>query len=89
MQKDRSQGLMRSNIFVKGTRVQTPAKSVGVAHVKGTTAGSKKMVKNQCQIPAEVALLQPISTPKIGSEGLKARGGVKRQSHVDARAGAT
>ncbi|KAE9048352.1 hypothetical protein PR003_g7454 [Phytophthora rubi] len=52
----------------KGTRVQTQAKSVGVAHVKGATAGSKKKAKTQRQeIPAEVALLQPISKMKIAA----------------------
>jgi hypothetical protein len=57
---------MRSNIFVTGTKIQLPGKSIGVAHVKGTKTGAKKKGKVQREeIPAEVALLQPISKLRI------------------------
>jgi hypothetical protein len=68
MQKGRSQGLMRSNIFVTGTKIQLPGKSIGVAHVKGTKTGAKKKGKvRREEIPAEVALLQPISKLRIAA----------------------
>ncbi|KAF4030117.1 hypothetical protein GN244_ATG18109 [Phytophthora infestans] len=44
--KNRSQGLMRSSIFVKGKRVDVPFNSVGVAHATGEKKG-KKMAKTK------------------------------------------
>ncbi|KAE9091182.1 hypothetical protein PF006_g24982 [Phytophthora fragariae] len=76
MQKDRSQGLMRSNIFVKGTRVQTPAKSVGVAHVKARqrlavkaskqeagSSGSPTLTPEQAQRDGDVYMTTPPVSP--------------------------
>ncbi|KAE8991672.1 hypothetical protein PR003_g22305 [Phytophthora rubi] len=49
--------------------VQIPAKSVGVAHVKGAKAGYKRNAKTQREeeIPAEVAMLLSISKLKIAA----------------------
>ncbi|EEY53228.1 uncharacterized protein PITG_06865 [Phytophthora infestans T30-4] len=62
---DRGQGLMRNSIFVKGKRVDVPSNSVGVAHVKGDKKCKKKAKAKREEIPADVALLQPISKLKI------------------------
>ncbi|KAF4128191.1 hypothetical protein GN958_ATG22616, partial [Phytophthora infestans] len=62
---DRSQGLMRNSIFVKGKRVDVPSNSVGVAHVKGEKKGKRKAKAKREEILADVALLQPISELNI------------------------
>ncbi|OWY91250.1 hypothetical protein PHMEG_00040251, partial [Phytophthora megakarya] len=60
MKKDRSIGL--------GKRVEVPPKSVGVSHVKGEKKGSKKKAKYMREeIPANVALMQPISKFEVGA----------------------
>ncbi|KAF4138371.1 hypothetical protein GN958_ATG12437, partial [Phytophthora infestans] len=63
--QDRSQGLMRNSIFVKGKRVDVPSNSVGVAHVKGEKKGKREAKAKREEIPADVALLQPISKLNI------------------------
>uniref|UniRef100_H3GGA0 Uncharacterized protein n=1 Tax=Phytophthora ramorum TaxID=164328 RepID=H3GGA0_PHYRM len=65
MLEDRSLGLMRSKIYVKGSRVAVPPRTVGVAHARGTKKGAKKKARTvRAGIPVDVALLQPISKPK-------------------------
>ncbi|OWZ22115.1 hypothetical protein PHMEG_0003232 [Phytophthora megakarya] len=68
MKKDRSIGLVRTSIFVKGKGVKVPPKSVGVSHVKGEKKGSKKKDKPMREeIPADVALMQPISKVEVAA----------------------
>uniref|UniRef100_H3H6F4 Uncharacterized protein n=1 Tax=Phytophthora ramorum TaxID=164328 RepID=H3H6F4_PHYRM len=65
MLEDRSLGLMRANIYVKGTHVVVPSRTVGVAHARGTKKGAKTKARTvRAEIPVDVALLQPISKPK-------------------------
>ncbi|KAG3154667.1 hypothetical protein PC128_g22272 [Phytophthora cactorum] len=62
----RRQGLVLNSIFVKGKKVDGLAKSVsGVAHLKGEKKAKKKAKAKREEIPADVALLSPISNFNI------------------------
>ncbi|OWZ14772.1 hypothetical protein PHMEG_00011701 [Phytophthora megakarya] len=68
MKKDRSIGLVRTSIFVKGKRVEVPPKSVGGSHVQREKKGSKKKAKSMREeIPAAVVLMQPISKVEVAA----------------------